>query len=67
MGVRCGRVLELTLAIAFVDRFEYQTTHRRIAFHVYKGVSRVRKGTWREHPVTIMLARHSRAAISICW
>jgi A/G-specific adenine glycosylase len=29
-------------------RFEHQTTHRRITFHVFTATSRVRTGTWRK-------------------
>ena len=30
-----------------VERFEHNTTHRRITFHVFVAKSRARRGTWR--------------------
>ncbi len=42
------RVYQLTK----LARFEHQTTHRRITFHVYTAKSRARRGVWR-HPEDI--------------
>jgi A/G-specific adenine glycosylase len=51
LGIRqvAQRLEDQALAVrhlAFRRSFEHRTTHRRVRFHVYRGSSRVRRGSW---------------------